>query len=294
MVNNVNAQDYIDKYYSKNARSLEIKDKGLKGELNLTDFANLEELYCSKNELSSLKLSNCPELKTVHCDTNKLVKIIIDRCPKISCFKVDNNLLDEYSIFDSLPTILTYLDIRDNSFEPDNLVFLSGFSELETLKLGRKRNNYLDNYKGSKTNAFGGSLEPLQNMNKLKELSIINTDINGGLKYLPTSLEKIRCGASTFSNYNCREICEQLKDYKLEENYYDLRSWRGNQSQEGIITAPQIAPAEESDVRNILIVGLTGSGKSTLANVLTSTNDFKEGDSSISVTENFQKSGIFE
>jgi ankyrin repeat protein len=39
-------------------------------------------------------------------------------------------------------------------------------------------------------NKFIGSLEPLKNMTNLRKLDILGTDINIGLEYLPTSLEK--------------------------------------------------------------------------------------------------------
>src|SRR4051812_16040253 len=58
----------------------------------------------------------------------------------------------------------------------------------------------------------------------------------------------------------------------------------------------EIIAAEKNDIRNALIVGLTGSGKSSLANVLTDTgtNQFEEGNFSISVTKNFQKGDVFQ
>ncbi|KAF2073446.1 hypothetical protein CYY_005231 [Polysphondylium violaceum] len=40
--------------------------------------------------------------------------------------------------------------------------------------------------------------------------------------------------------------------------------------------------------RTILIIGKTGSGKSTIANVITSTNEFKEGEYGVSETKNFK------
>nr|CAG8435740.1 12351_t:CDS:2 [Entrophospora candida] len=71
-----------------------------------------------------------------------------------------------------------------------------------------------DNYFAQKDLSF---LKPLKNMSNLKELSIINTDISGGLEYLPKNLEKIKCG-TTFGrekDYKCSEICEELKNYEL-------------------------------------------------------------------------------
>ncbi|CAG8453461.1 3903_t:CDS:2 [Ambispora gerdemannii] len=280
------AQKYVDKYYSKDSKGLEIRNKGLEGDLNLSDFVNLEELDCSENKLSGLKISNCPKLKTIQCNGNKLTKLNLVNCPEVSELKIDDNLLSDYSIFDDLSIGLIHLDIRDNNFEPKGLTFLSKFTSLETLKLGRKRNNYMDNYRGSKTNAFGGSLEPLEKMTKLKELRIINTNISGGLRYLPNSLKKIRCGFTPLSNYDCRKICEELKDYKIEEYEYDLQSWREADGQNETTIEPQITKAEKDEIRNILIVGITGNGKSALANTLVNKNGkfekvFEEGDSSV-------------
>ncbi|RIA96280.1 kinase-like domain-containing protein [Glomus cerebriforme] len=45
----------------------------------------------------------------------------------------------------------------------------------------------------------------------------------------------------------------------------------------------------EPDLRNLLIVCLTSCGKSALCNVLTETNDFRENESPVSETSNFQK-----
>ena len=64
-------------------------------------------------------------------------------------------------------------------------------------------------------------------MSKLKELSIINTDISEGLEHLPSSLKKIRCGATVGRSlaYECSKICKELekvKDCDLGNNEYDL------------------------------------------------------------------------
>jgi len=49
----INVQEYIDQNYPKEERknitNLEINDKNLEGELDLSDFVNLEELDCSEN-----------------------------------------------------------------------------------------------------------------------------------------------------------------------------------------------------------------------------------------------------
>jgi len=42
----------------------------LVGVLDLSDFANLEKLNCSNNELTALKLDNCLKLKKLDCSNN--------------------------------------------------------------------------------------------------------------------------------------------------------------------------------------------------------------------------------
>lgn len=78
------AQTYLDQNYPKNGtciirknederfnnfgktrketRWLNINDKGLEGELDLSDFENLEVLTCSDNFLTNLNLNNCKKL----------------------------------------------------------------------------------------------------------------------------------------------------------------------------------------------------------------------------------------
>jgi len=57
----VNAQEWLDKNYPKKERKdftkLEINDKNLEGDLNLSDFVNLKKLDCSSNQLTDLNLN---------------------------------------------------------------------------------------------------------------------------------------------------------------------------------------------------------------------------------------------
>jgi len=138
----------------------------------------------------------------------------------------------------------------------------------------------------------------------LEELDCQNNKINSlnlsGLLYL----SKINCsnnnikelnlnGCIELSELNCssnkylKEVdisnCLKLTIDKIDSNLvYDDKSGRLAKS------VPQIFLAEETDTRNVLIIGITGNGKSTLANVLTNTNQFKEESASTSITKNFQ------
>jgi len=40
-------------------------------------------------------------------------------------------------------------------------------------------------------NPFFGSLEPLKSLAKLKKLNVSSTNVDGGLEYLPESLEEL-------------------------------------------------------------------------------------------------------
>ena len=55
----VNVQEYLNKnYQDKSIKQLDLSNKNLEGELDLSDFPNLEELYCSNNQLTNLKFAD--------------------------------------------------------------------------------------------------------------------------------------------------------------------------------------------------------------------------------------------
>ncbi|CAI2161579.1 15251_t:CDS:2 [Funneliformis geosporum] len=195
----VKAQEFINKNYpDKTIKQLNISNKNLEGELGLSEFVNLEELDCSDNQLTNLKFA----------DEKKITK----------------------------------LDIRDNYFTQKDLTFLSTFTNLESLKLGRKRVNpsfvlkTMLSHEDRHFNSFGGSLEPLKDMSKLKELSIINTDISEGLEHLPESLERIKCGTTIGREaaYQCSKICEELKNYALVQKEWEEKGFSYKQSKQWI------------------------------------------------------------
>jgi len=54
---------------------LNLTKKGLRGELKLENFDNLEVLECDQNQLTSLDISKCPKLKVLDCGKNKLTNL---------------------------------------------------------------------------------------------------------------------------------------------------------------------------------------------------------------------------
>jgi len=73
---------------------------------------------------------------------------------------------------------------------------LAELTELEELLIGN--------------NKFIGSLEPLENMTKLIDLDISDTDIDSGLEYLPESLEEIHCLPATREDAKVKIIAETI------------------------------------------------------------------------------------
>jgi hypothetical protein len=172
-------QEYLDAIYPKNQRNtikeLNLENKNLTGSLDLSDFVNLEELYCEKNKLTSLNLSSCADLKEIHCQDNNLTEINLPQGKE-----------------------LEILDLSDNKFNQD-LSFLKDLVSLKVLGLGN--------------NKFYGNLEPLKNMDKLRWLDISNTDIDSGLEYLPESVEDFKCSADKRKDAKVKVIEDILKTY---------------------------------------------------------------------------------
>jgi len=69
---------------------------------------------------------------------------------------------------------------------------------------------------------FSGSLEPLKNLTKLRELDISNTDIDSGLEYLPDSIKEIKCFSSQEKDARVATLAKELEKYEKDElDLYD-------------------------------------------------------------------------
>lgn len=221
MVNNVNAQQWLDEKYpingicqrnndseNKGKKRDEIttlnlgkgklgtfyKEKTLIGSLRLENFTNLRKLIVSSHQLIGLDVSNCPNLEELDCHSNGLANLITTNCSNLEKINCSNNHLRELDL--STCPNLSEVDIN--------------------------------------------------NCPKLvveKIISCLNHDTLSG---------------------------------KL------------------IRSSSVVTLAQEDDIRNILVVGITGNGKSALANSLSDTADFTEKALGVSITKSFQTSEIFE
>lgn len=216
----VKAQQWLNKKYPKKERSevtsLYTTYEDLKGDLNLSDFTNLEELNCYRSELTSLKLNNCQKLKKISCYDNQLTTLDLSNLKQLKELDCSDNNLTQI-IYPTNPKQITILNISNNNLSNQDLSVFSKMQNLEELNIrnGGYSPKLLSEWNRlEKTyNHFTGSLAPLQNLTKLKKLDISGTDLDSGVEYLPSNL----CGSSNISyctsdRPNCKllAIKEQL------------------------------------------------------------------------------------
>ena len=186
----------MDQSYPQKARSsiknLYLREKQLEGRLDLQSFVNLEKLDCCFNQLTSLGLNGLKQLKVVYANDNLLSKF-------------------DYSSLD--PQKLTGLIIDNNNLSRQNVEVFSKFINLEDLRIGSDDREKIDQ---DIYNRFYGSLEILKNLTRLGDLSISNIDINGGVDYLPASVEKIRYSTMR-QECKLKEITEELSSFLNRE-----------------------------------------------------------------------------
>ncbi|CAG8466579.1 46056_t:CDS:10, partial [Gigaspora margarita] len=225
-------------------RKLDISNKGLERNLDLTDFVNLEELNCSDNELTKINLNNNKKLVNLYCKNNKLTNLNLSSCESLQVLHAYNNHeeenineLSDISFLDQLPNPekLKSLQLCANNISND-LTLFARFTNLEDLDLGMGNKLY-------------GSLEPLKNLDNLKKLDIANTDIDSGLKYLPKSVEEIYCSSKERSESKVKELSEKLgkgDSFFLDDNKYVRK-----------ITAQQALNEKYSDKEKVTEINLS-------------------------------------
>lgn len=189
------AQRYVDYHYPtredrEKVEKLDISYKNLEGDLDLSDFVNLKLLSCSRNKLTFLNLSNCFQLGEINCNDNLLTKLILP----------------------ADPTNLKQLLLQNNNFSPQDLSFLTPYTNLEKIVLGSGRwgRGVDQGY-----NCFTGSLDYLSGMKQLKELDISNTNLNEvNIDKLPRSLEEIECFTAQRPDCKLTEIVSLLERFR--------------------------------------------------------------------------------
>ncbi|CAJ0855625.1 17273_t:CDS:2 [Entrophospora sp. SA101] len=127
MVNNVNAQNYINEKYPtsgtcqrdndpenkgktrKGITLLDIrkgkvgngifsKNKNLIEDLKLEGFTNLRKLIISSHQITSLDISDCPNLEELDCRGNELTYLKVDGCSNLRKIDCSNNPLRELDL----------------------------------------------------------------------------------------------------------------------------------------------------------------------------------------------------
>jgi Leucine-rich repeat (LRR) protein len=157
----------------------------------LEGFVNLKELNCGGNKITRLEIVSCPKLEEIDCSVNELTGLNIRGCSQLKRLCAYSNLLTNLDL--SQNKELEELNIDNNNFSQQNLSFLKGLNNLKKVYLG---NNIEWKINQGIYNRFTGSLKFLKRMSKLEWCDISNTDIDGGLEYLPKSVENFRCLAS--------------------------------------------------------------------------------------------------
>lgn len=165
------------------------------GNIDLQILVNLKQVDCNHNNLTDLGLAGCESLEVLDCSNNQLINLNLANCLQLIELKCENNLLVDWSFLTGWEgSNLKELNLSDNNFPEGDLVPLKKLVKMKKLYLGSYDEERIQ--KGI-YNRFTGSLKPLEDMNKLEELNIGNTDIDSGLEYLPDSLEWF----SSYSNY---------------------------------------------------------------------------------------------
>lgn len=222
----VNAQQWLNANYPKEerkeVRELNINRKELEGELDLSDFANLERLNCSRNKLTSLNLTSSTKLEEIYCYNNEIKKICLTKLERLRILDAGYNLLTNLDFSALNPENLLQLKLHSNNFAAQDLDCLTHFYKLEILYINTDKQERIEE---GIFNRFYGSLEALRNMHNLRRLDIRNTDIDNGLKYLSKSVERLRCEKVAFSNNGHNPKVAKIRE-KLVIFNYDIRIWR--------------------------------------------------------------------
>jgi Leucine-rich repeat (LRR) protein len=261
---NEKAQEYLNsKYPTRISRfeisSLDIENNNLSGPLNLSEFVNLRNLYCSHNKITFLDLTGCQKLKNLACEHNELTEILTSPLSELSSIYCNDNYLTELNLSPATQKSLIFLKVNDNNFPRQNIDIFSGYVDLKSLQIGNftfsglssynKKNeleceNNNENLKSKKAqgiyNRFYGSLSSLIELKKLVKLDIrgtevtFNTDdfesLSSRIQSFLYSREKLSESQIEFIDSLILKRVLELDRYRKEEVVLDFESFGLNET----------------------------------------------------------------
>ena len=137
---------------------LDLSDKSLTGDLDVSDLTALKELYCDLNQLTSLNINGCAALEVLSCSDNPLTSLSVSDLAALRLLYCNNNLLTNLDVGGCTVLVKLYcdnnqlenLDVSDLTLLADlncdnNRLTSLDMSGLTALRLLYCNNNMLTN-----------------------------------------------------------------------------------------------------------------------------------------------------
>lgn len=149
-------------------RSLELSGLGIKQMDGIENFANLEVLQCSDNEIESLDLSKNKKLTKLYCNNNKLITLNVSGNWELQILNCSNNMLGELAIENC--GSLKELYCRNNLLDKINISYASQLTILDCGNNGSLQELNTDNNGALKEVYCDGSM--IQSLNFQNNLNL--------------------------------------------------------------------------------------------------------------------------
>ncbi|WNE41653.1 MAG: hypothetical protein AM1032_000393 [Mycoplasmataceae bacterium] len=143
-------------------------------DLNFSNNLKLELISVLENKLKKIVLINLNKLKYLYCTSNLISDVRLEGLVELRDVYLANNLLTKFNFNTLNRNSLLELCLHNNDLRDTDISEFSVFINLELLSIG---NSNEEKIKLRIYNRFYGSLSSIKCLSKLKDLSIINTEV---------------------------------------------------------------------------------------------------------------------
>jgi Leucine-rich repeat (LRR) protein/ribosomal protein L31 len=186
----------------KRVQYIDWSEKGLSGDLNLSNFMDLGRVYLTSNQLKTANFSGCTNLQSLELDINQLTSIDVSGCRRLDWFRCQYNKLTSLNV--SSLTELATLEAFSNSLVELNL---SSNTRLSRLDCGNNQLARLDVSGCSQLVLVRCSNNKLTSLNISSQRKLTFLDVqNNSLKELDLStntlLSELGCANNQLTSLN--------------------------------------------------------------------------------------------